>query len=181
MINHRLIRNLRWVRRFNFHSINHEQNVAEHSFFVGLLAYDLGLVFNGEMYAFRCMKTALYHDLEESVTSDIPFLVKRYLDTQFIERTARKMINIKDIHKDNFDDSILSIVRLADIVEMKLFLEEERRTGNMSLYEIEQEAFYLLVHSSAPKVCIDAAYELVQSIPQKPITDDLIHTWKFGV
>ena len=65
-------RSLMYVRRLNFERCNRYENVAEHSFYVGIMAYQLACAVGlDEAEARYCLKMGLMHDLAEAVTGDM--------------------------------------------------------------------------------------------------------------
>lgn len=138
----RQIRGLRYVQRFNFHNVNRMQNVAEHSFFVAYYALIAGNLVpdldTGQLVTF-----ALLHDAEESLTGDIPHLVKKKIRYQMTEIEYRARIELKiqgiKFNSTSKDIRYQQIVDFLDLWELKIYLEEERLSGNMHLMEIEEE------------------------------------------
>lgn len=145
-MNIRKIRALRHIRRFNFHNCNKYQNVAEHSFFVGILAYYIMLGWRPEKAALA-MAVALHHDIAEAVTGDIPYLVRQRLEMKEIDQEAMEEL---DVSRFAADTDIVEVIDFADAFELKLYLEEERRSGNNSLYEIECETYHRLFKYKVP-------------------------------
>ncbi len=134
------VRNLRNVRRFNFHHCNCYQSVAEHSFFVAVLAVDLArdldLVSAGDF-----VRAALLHDISEAAIGDIGLLVRRAMPKAVLdslEDTAREEVGYSP---DMDDQLVLDLIEFLDCYELKLYLEEEFRSGNRSLLQIEKETF----------------------------------------
>ena len=73
---------LNYVRRWNFYPTTRNESVAEHSFWVAFYSMMLILI-NADRAQTReevaeILTAALFHDLEESITGDMPTLVKRY-------------------------------------------------------------------------------------------------------
>ena len=129
-MNIRKLRGLRYVRRFNFHQCVNYTTVAEHSFFVALIIMEL---FPNDA---GIVKNALLHDAEEACTGDIGYLTRKLLGKEavdVVEHMARIELDVETPHKPN------SMVDLADAVELKIYLEEERKAGNNNLIQIEAE------------------------------------------
>ncbi len=144
-MNLKMTRSLRHIRRFNFHHCNKYETVAEHSFFLSIIAYELAKELDYKRDLILAITTiAMLHDIEESVTGDIPFLIKRRINNiNEIEHEARTELGY---NADNFneymnEDKIQCVVAFADAYELKLYLEEERRSGNVSLHQIECETW----------------------------------------
>jgi len=162
-MNVRKLRGLRWVRRFNFHQCINYESVAEHSFFVAMI---VGYLSDWDMEA---VDAALFHDVEESVTGDIPFLIKKELDTEEVERSARNELGIAR-EKILFPaDRIL--VELADVVETKIYLEEERKAGNQNLFDIEMETIdrmWLLLKEIGDPIITRKVKDMISMVPCRP-------------
>lgn len=138
-------RSLLNVRRLNFERCNRYENVAEHSFYVGILAYQLAYFINlGESEARYCMKMGLMHDLPEAVTGDIPFLTRRALGE--VACAGLDCLGEQEIGVSlGTDRQTLEIVKIADILEFALYLKEELQSGNHNLQEIYAETLGRLV------------------------------------
>ena len=132
-------RSLMYVRRLNFERCNRYENVAEHSFYVGIMAYQLAYAVGlGEAEARYCLKMGLMHDLPEAVTGDIPFLTRRALGE--VACTGLDYLGEQEIGVSlGTDRQTLEIVKIADILEFALYLKEEIRSGNNGITEIYLE------------------------------------------
>ena len=79
----------RWVLMRN----TRQENICEHSYDVAVLAHALALLentrFGGNVDAEKCVMIALYHDLPEILTGDMPTPVKYVDDTM---RNAYKQV-----------------------------------------------------------------------------------------
>lgn len=132
----RKVRSLMYVRRLNFERCNRYENVAEHSFYVGVMAYRIAIDQElGEEEARYCLKMGLMHDMPEAVTGDIPFLVRRAMGKMAVvglDEMGAKELNISL----GTDSRTLEIVKLADILEFALYLKEETVSGNRHLQPI---------------------------------------------
>lgn len=182
-LNIKKLRALRWVRRFNFHQCNNYMNVAEHSYFVTVIALELAniLGLNVENKAW-VLRQALFHDAEEAVTGDIPFLVKRFLGKHVdeLEQVAAVELGLVPVTDFYIDD----IVELADALELKLYLEEERDAGNWGLIQIEQETM-LRIQALAEKLNIDGdgwgwIVDLVEVVDTQALPVHLTHEGEDG-
>ena len=151
-------RSLMYVRRLNFERCNRYENVAEHSFYVGIMAYQLACsVGLDEAEARYCLKMGLMHDLAEAVTGDIPFLTRRALgklSCEGIDHLGEQEIGV-DLGTDR---QTLEIVQVADALEFALYLKEELQSGNHALMDIYAEtlgrlAEYLNFDRYATYIC----------------------------
>lgn len=136
-------RALQYVRRLNFERCNRYQSVAEHSFYVGILAFEMaGIVgYDNPEY---CMRMAMLHDITEAVTGDIPFLTKRAIGlagVSILEDKAEREIGVSL----GSPLEVVKIVNYCDALEFALYLKEERESGNQTLVDIEHETWGRLV------------------------------------
>ena len=132
-------RSLMYVRRLNFERCNRYENVAEHSFYVGIISYQLACTIGlGEAEARYCLKMGLMHDLAEAVTGDIPFLTRRALGA--VACAGLDTLGEQEIGIDlGTDRQTLEIVQIADALEFALYLKEELQSGNHQLQDIYAE------------------------------------------
>lgn len=121
----KLSMNLHNVRRFQTHRLQASKSVAEHSFRVAALYAYLGG---------KELLPAMLHDIEESITSDIPSPVKKNL----------KGLEIYEAMRPQFEDKKEQrLGKLADKLELVLDLREQlEETGRlpkklMEIYENE--------------------------------------------
>lgn len=132
-------RSLMYVRRLNYERCNRYENVAEHSFYVGIMAYQLACTVGlDETEARYCLKMGLMHDLAEAVTGDIPFLTRRALGA--VACAGLDALGEQEIGVDlGTDRQTLEIVQIADALELALYLKEEIVSGNRTLTDIYAE------------------------------------------
>jgi 5'-deoxynucleotidase YfbR-like HD superfamily hydrolase len=126
----KLALNLHNVRRFQTHRLQQNKSVAEHSFRVGALYNYLG----GTEY-----ESAFFHDIEESITGDIPSPAKKHLKgLEYFEEMRPKYEDTKQAR----------LGKLCDKLELVLDLREQLEdTGKlpkrlMQVYEDELEAVH---------------------------------------
>jgi 5'-deoxynucleotidase YfbR-like HD superfamily hydrolase len=127
--------------------------VAEHSFFVAVIAremyelvrhkYEMSTTPDGDNMG-KVLESAILHDVEESCTGDIPFLVKRHMvdSAKHLKDLALAELDIKPSKESGL---VKVIVKFADIVDLKIYLEEERNLGNNTMHNIERETFGLIL------------------------------------
>lgn len=147
-------RALQYVRRLNFERCNRYQSVAEHSFYVALLALEIAEIV-GFKDRLSVLEAALLHDIPEAVTGDIPFLVRRALDPVALanlDALAEKEIGV-DL---GCQREVLEIVSYADALEFALYLKEERESGNVTLVDIEKETLGRLKRTKSGNSIDDA-------------------------
>ncbi|MDD5114781.1 MAG: 5'-deoxynucleotidase, partial [Methylobacter sp.] len=71
---------LRWIKRWGLKRNAHDENVMEHSWEVSVIAHTLALIknryFGGQVDANAVATAALYHDITEVITGDLPTPIK---------------------------------------------------------------------------------------------------------
>lgn len=138
-------RSLMYIRRLNYERCNRYENVAEHSFYVGIMAYQLACAVGlDEAEARYCLKMGLMHDLAEAVTGDIPFLTRRALGA--VACAGLDTLGEQEIGVNlGTDRQTLEIVQIADALEFALYLKEELQSGNHVLADIYAETLGRLI------------------------------------
>ncbi|QQM14851.1 hypothetical protein [Stenotrophomonas phage BUCT555] len=107
---HHLLR-LMQVKRYGIFHMNRDQSVAEHSFNVAMIALELIADEDELGLQTEVMTYALFHDMDEVLSGDIPSPFKRKLRTQCPE-----VIPVLDGHP-KVSDKVRNIVKLADMLE----------------------------------------------------------------
>lgn len=165
-------RRLRYIERCNTLPRVKPQDVAQHSYYVTLLAMGIGDEYN--LYAaehnLRCenklielnmesvLRKALLHDTEEAIVSDIPWNVKHSSKeihqaiqsaiesklTNFYEgsKTCKDYLRLGLQCKDGVEGELVNIV---DMLELALYCwEEVTQCNNKSLVGLKNKAFKLV-------------------------------------
>lgn len=114
---------------------NRVQNLAEHSFFVAVYAQQVASMIG---YSRQSVTTyALYHDIEETLSGDIPGPYKRHAINK---DGAQGVMHTTLVKKFGYDVcSVLShtsqevkdIVSVADAIDELCYLIDEMRSGNV--------------------------------------------------
>lgn len=106
------------VKRYPICHTNRDQNVAEHSYNVAIIAVELAKNHSDPQVAYEVAMYALEHDLEEVFTGDIPSSFKRQLRQQCPEVSG--LLGAKCFAGDD----VQNIVKIADFIEAMWFLAE---------------------------------------------------------
>lgn len=177
-MDHKKLRGLRHVNRFNFHHVNKKQNVAEHSFYVGIYARLFAEhVFyenpDKHILVSKVLWLALSHDFEEAVIGDIPYLVRKRMPEDFLEELNE--IAYIELGINKYDNLVImdQIVEFADAYELKVYLEEERRSGNKGLLDIERETYQRLLSSGL--IELQKFVDELEYVDPKGLTKSLTH------
>lgn len=144
---------LRHVRRYSRQPLVYPQNVAEHSFYVAVLARAFARQIQQRETAARLpidpidreavVEAALLHDAAEAFTSDLPHDVKR-ASVEIHEAWVRLEQHAEDRLEQYTGDELpwplrkpksleARIVKIADRVELLLYVRSENRHGNHAL------------------------------------------------
>lgn len=152
---------LRWIKRWGLKRNAYDENVMEHSWEVSVIAHTLALIknryFEGDVDANAIATAALYHDITEVITGDLPTPIKYHsekitLAYKKIERQAeaelvsllpeRLQADFKDlIHSDRLPVEHEVIIKAADKISAYLKCQAELKAGNK---EFEMAAEYII-------------------------------------
>ncbi|ABC30419.1 predicted Hydrolase of HD superfamily [Hahella chejuensis KCTC 2396] len=141
---------LRWIKRWGLKRNVVEENVMEHSWQVATIAHVLGLIsnrkFNGDVDPNVLAVAALYHDVSEIITGDMPSPIKYHSEAikhayHAIEREAEKEVlsTLPDelqnpfeplLLHDKFDAAAVKFVKAADLISAYLKCQMEVAAGN---------------------------------------------------
>lgn len=141
---------MRLINRWSLMQNASQENIAEHSHSVAVLAHALCVIGNkkfGKSYnAERCALLALYHDTTEVITGDMPTPVKYYNNDiksayKSIESAAGSRLldmlpeELKDeysplFNKEPADEELWKIVKAADKIDALIKCINETRLGN---------------------------------------------------
>lgn len=159
-MNVRKVRALMNVRRFNFERCNRYQSVAEHSFFVALIAKEMAADLGWHQFKIAAATyAALLHDAAEAVTGDLPYLVRMIIDrgeVNKLDRMAEKELDVGE--GDRFPAITLGmgdlkdvneLVEAADAAELFLYLGEELDSGNEAMRPIFEETLSRLRYQTS--------------------------------
>lgn len=127
------LRNAGHVRRYHtLQTIGH-QTVAEHSYFLTMILLELT---QGQASC-RLIKAALFHDLPEVITGDIPATAKWKSPCLVTELKA-----MEDEFEDEHDlfvaltDEEKLLLKFADMSELVLYSLDQLRLGNRNMLEV---------------------------------------------
>ena len=150
---------LRWIRRWGLMRNVVEENVMEHSWQVATIAHVLGLIhqqkFAGQTDPNDIAVAALYHDVSEIITGDMPSPVKYHSKAisqayKAIEGEAEKEVlaTLPDELQPPFarlllhseaDQQVSRFVKAADIISAYLKCRLEVQSGNHEFADAMQE------------------------------------------
>ena len=152
---------LKWIKRWGLKANSFEENVMEHSWQVATIAHALALIHNnqgGQIDVNKVAVVALYHDVAEVITGDLPSPIKYHSSHikkayQSIEKEAEQTLYqmlpqsiqahyCEVMLHDHIPEEIHSIVKAADIISAYIKCQAELKAGNaefdMAFKDIEQ-------------------------------------------
>ncbi len=139
----RELRDLAYVPRWSIVRVAKPQSVAEHSFFVAMYADMIAELINWRYRGNRenLIRAALWHDVEECYTGDIPGPTKRelFVDSHFEEVVAAgNTARFDDQWKIAVEPEEKRIIKAAGLLDEVLFLAGELQRGNKACAHIFQ-------------------------------------------
>ena len=163
---------LRWIKRWGLKRNAHEENVMEHSWEVAVIAHTLALIKNkyyeGQVDANAVATAALYHDITEVITGDLPTPIKYHspeISTAYkqIEHQAELelLALLPDALRNDFADLIqhnkipaehLEIIKAADKISAYLKCQTELKAGNTEFVNAAEQIALSISESTRPEV-----------------------------
>lgn len=141
---------LSWVPRWVIVNTIQKQTVAEHSFYVALLADRiatiLGIPVDDFKLRYRLQRAALTHDMFESISGDLPSPYKRCISDDAAYSKYRHLFE-EEIPVDEIE---YKIIKIADLMEALIFLEREKSLGNTSILDV-----YFEIHAKLRAACME--------------------------
>ncbi|MDZ4151866.1 5'-deoxynucleotidase [Methylicorpusculum sp.] len=179
---------LRWIKRWGLKRNAHEENVMEHSWEVSVIAHTLALIknryFDGSVDANAIAAAALYHDVTEVITGDLPTPIK-YHSTAInqaykqIEKQAElELLNLLPerlrgdfeqlIQHDKLPEEHAQIIKAADKISAYLKCQAELKAGNPEFELAAAQLSRQLNESTQPEV----AFFMTSFFPSCSMTQD---------
>ena len=163
---------IRWIKRWGLKRNAHDENVMEHSWEVSVISHTLALIKNryygGAVDANAIATAALYHDITEVITGDLPTPIKyhssainaayKQIEKQAeLELLALLPLELRAdfeslIHHDKLPEEHIKIIKAADKISAYLKCQAELKAGNKE-FEIAAEQISLAIgESDQPEV-----------------------------
>lgn len=141
---------LRWIKRWGLKRNAHDENVMEHSWEVAVIAHTLALIKNryygGQVDANAVATAALYHDITEVITGDLPTPIKYHSEAistaykQIEQQAEFELLNLLPtglradfevlIQHDKMPEVTLQLIKAADKISAYLKCQAELKAGN---------------------------------------------------
>jgi len=163
---------LRWIKRWGLKRNAHDENVMEHSWEVSVIAHTLALIknryYDGNVDANAVAAAALYHDITEVITGDLPTPIKYHseeinLAYKQIEKQAEiELLALLPeglrgdfqalIHHDLMPEEHVKIIKAADKISAYLKCQAELKAGNREFETAAEQLALTIGASEQPEV-----------------------------
>jgi len=163
---------LRWIKRWGLKRNAYEENVMEHSWEVSVIAHTLALIknryFDGSVDANAIATAALYHDVTEVITGDLPTPIKYHSEKittaykQIEQQAENELIGLLPeklqqdfaslIQHNNMPEGHEEIIKAADKISAYLKCQAELKAGNSEFETAAEQLVLMLDSSEQPEV-----------------------------
>jgi 5'-deoxynucleotidase len=163
---------LRWIKRWGLKRNAHEENVMEHSWEVSVIAHTLALIKNryygGSLDANAIATAALYHDITEVITGDLPTPIKYHSEAinvaykQIEQQAEKELLRLLPpelqsdfeelIHHDRMPKEHARIIKAADKISAYLKCQAEMKAGNTEFETAAQDLAATIAGYRQPEV-----------------------------
>ncbi|MSP27025.1 MAG: 5'-deoxynucleotidase [Methylococcales bacterium] len=163
---------LRWIKRWGLKRNAHEENVMEHSWEVSVIAHTLALIKNryygGDVDANAVATAALYHDITEVITGDLPTPIKYHSPEinaaykQIEQRAEFELLALLPeklqadfrvlIQHDQIPAAHLELIKAADKISAYLKCQAELKAGNQEFETASEQIALKIAESKQPEV-----------------------------
>lgn len=161
---------MKYINRWGLMRNSRPENIAEHSLEVALLTHLLCELrnrrFGGRIDVSKAVMAAVYHDVPEIITGDLPTPVK-YYDPDIraaykkVENAAvEKLLSTipedlrtayRTVFEDEQDSQIAEIVKAADKLSALIKCVEERQSGNTDFLDAEAQTLESIKNMHLPE------------------------------
>lgn len=161
---------MKYISRWGLMRNSRPENIAEHSLEVAIITHLLCELrnrrFGGNIDVSKAVLTAVYHDVPEIITGDLPTPVK-YYDPEIksaykrVEGAAVEKLlstvpdDLREDYAELFDESsdpeIRAIVKAADKISALIKCIEESRSGNTDFADAERQTLESIEKMKLPE------------------------------
>ncbi|MDO9422672.1 MAG: 5'-deoxynucleotidase [Methylobacter sp.] len=163
---------LRWIKRWGLKRNAHDENVMEHSWEVSVIAHTLALIknryYDGNVDANAVATAALYHDITEVITGDLPTPIKYH--SQEISAAYKRIEHQAElelltllpvelqadfqvlIQHDRMPIEHVQIIKAADKISAYLKCQAELKAGNLEFETAAAQLALTIGASEQPEV-----------------------------
>lgn len=166
-----VISRMKYINRWSLMRNTIPENISEHSVETAFIAHALALLrnkrFGGNINAERCALIAIYHDVSEIITGDLPTPVKYYnkdIKSAYgeIENNALDQLlsylpdDLKEEYRAVFfageeERELWTLVKAADKISALIKCVEERRMGNSDFASAEKSTLEAIHRLNVPE------------------------------
>lgn len=152
-----MLSRMKYINRWGLMRNTISENIAEHSLETGMIAHALAIInniyFDGNINPDKIAVYAMYHDVPEIITGDLPTPVKYFapeikesykvVEEAAIEKLIKELpkemqnVYLKLMKEDEIDEEYRKIVKAADKISALIKCVEERRMGNQDFAQAE--------------------------------------------
>ena len=168
-----ILARMKFIKRWGLMRSSVEENIQEHTMQVAMIAHNLAVIrntrFGGKVDAGHVTLLALYHEVSEVYTGDMPTPIK-YFNKEMrsiyakIEKQAQERLlqtlpaDQRNIYKPYIleaeKDEVWPLVKAADTISAFLKCAEEKSNGNHEFNEAYESTLQRLQTSELPEVAI---------------------------
>jgi 5'-deoxynucleotidase len=163
---------LRWIKRWGLKRNAHEENVMEHSWEVAVIAHTLALIKNryygGTIDANAVATAALYHDITEVITGDLPTPIKYHspeINAAYKQIEQRAEFELLALLPDDLQTDFRALIqhekiptdhaeliKAADKISAYLKCQSELKAGNREFETASEQLALKIAESEQPEV-----------------------------
>ncbi len=183
-----MLSRMKYINRWGLMRNTREENLSEHSLEVAFIAHALGVInneiFGGTINAERLAILAMYHDVTEIITGDMPTPVKYYSPVirnayKEVEHVAKDEIltglplNLRKVYEPllletSKEEELWTYVKAADKISAYIKCIEEINTGNLDFSKAKESTYQAILKLDLK----EANYFLEEYIPAYSLTLD---------
>lgn len=183
-----MLSRMKYINRWGLMRNTREENLSEHSLEVAFIAHALGVInneiFGGTINAERLAILAMYHDVTEIITGDMPTPVKYYSPVirnayKEVEHVAKDEIltglplNLRKVYEPllletSKEEELWAYVKAADKISAYIKCIEEINTGNLDFSKAKESSYQAILKLDLK----EANYFLEEYIPAYSLTID---------
>ena len=166
-----LMSRMKYINRWVLMRNSHPENIEGHSLQVAMIAHAIAIIRNeiygGALDAEKIAVFAMYHDVNEILTGDMPTPVKYYGDEikrayKEVEKVSKEKLlsllpgELKKYYQEIFyfdeNNEYYKIVKAADKISAYMKCVEELKTGNMEFKEASKSIKKHIENMDMPEV-----------------------------
>lgn len=153
-----MLSRMKYINRWGLMRNTIQENIAEHSLETGMIAHALGVInnvyFEGDVNPDRVAVYAMYHDVPEIITGDLPTPVKYFAPEikesyDVVEEAAIKKLlyslpeEMREVYSEILKENEIEkkyriLVKAADKISALIKCVEEKKMGNQDFLQAEK-------------------------------------------